>query len=72
MLLFNVWKCTHLNLRFIRSTLKSYKSDFFVSNTGLGIFLLEKGGGCNSKIVTSRSKLLLVNAMERDEGGGGL
>ena len=32
------------------------------------IFLL-KNGGRNAEIVTSHSSLLLINVMERDEGG---
>ena len=34
------------------------------------IFLL-KNGGRNAEIVTSRLRLLLINVMERDEGGRG-
>ena len=36
------------------------------------IFLLAKGGGGNAEIVTSNSGLLLLNVMERDEGGKGI
>ena len=35
-------------------------------------FSIVKRGGGNSEIVTSRSRLLLINVMERDEGGGGV
>ena len=38
--------------------------------TSLVIFLLARGS--NAEIVTSRSRLLLINVMERDEGVGGV
>ena len=36
-----------------------------------GDFFIVKGEGGNPEIVTSRSRLLLINVMERDEGGWG-
>ena len=42
---------------------------FFVFKTGLGSLLLKRG---KSEFVTSRSRLLLVNVMERDEGWMGV